>query len=75
MMTIGEALDAMKVGARVARQGWNGRGMYLRLVRPKDPLYGPFVEMWTAQGQFVPWLCSQTDLLAEDWVRVEVSDG
>lgn len=27
----------------------------------------PYVMMCTAQGDFVPWLCSQTDLLAEDW--------
>ena len=29
--------------------------------------YLPHVDMWTAQGQLVPWLCSQTDLLATDW--------
>lgn len=27
----------------------------------------PYVMMRTAGGEFVPWLCSQTDLLAEDW--------
>ncbi len=27
----------------------------------------PYVMMCTATGDFVPWLCSQTDLLAEDW--------
>ena len=27
----------------------------------------PYVMMFTADGSFVPWLCSQTDLLAEDW--------
>lgn len=27
----------------------------------------PYVYMFTAQGEFVPWLCSQTDLLANDW--------
>lgn len=27
----------------------------------------PYVMMRTADGAFVPWLCSQTDLLAEDW--------
>ncbi len=29
--------------------------------------YLPHVDMWTAQGELVPWLCSQTDLLAYDW--------
>lgn len=29
--------------------------------------YQPHVDMKTAQGACVPWLCSQSDLLAEDW--------
>jgi hypothetical protein len=28
---------------------------------------GPFVAMRAADGMLVPWLCSQTDLLATDW--------
>jgi hypothetical protein len=32
--------------------------------------YLPHVDMWTAQGDLVPWLCSQTDLLAVDWETV-----
>jgi hypothetical protein len=31
----------------------------------------PYIMMRTAQGDFVPWLCSQTDLLAEDWEAAE----
>jgi len=27
----------------------------------------PYIMMRTAAGEFVPWLCSQTDLLAADW--------
>lgn len=27
----------------------------------------PYIMMYTAQGDFVPWLASQTDLLATDW--------
>ena len=29
--------------------------------------YHPHVDMKTATGGIVPWLCSQTDLLATDW--------
>ena len=29
--------------------------------------YHGHVDMRTATGQIVPWLCSQTDMLAEDW--------
>lgn len=33
--------------------------------------YLPHVDMKTADGKLVPWLCSQTDLLAVDWQVVE----
>jgi hypothetical protein len=32
--------------------------------------YCPHVDMRTADGKIVPWLCSQTDLLAEDWIVI-----
>lgn len=32
---------------------------------------GPFLCMRAADGTFVPWLASQTDLLADDWSTVE----
>lgn len=31
-LTFGEAIEAMKLGKRVARKGWNGKGMYIWLV-------------------------------------------
>ncbi len=34
--------------------------------------YHAHVDMKTATGDVVPWLCSQTDLLADDW---ELADG
>ena len=33
--------------------------------------YHAHVDMKTADGQIVPWLCSQTDMLAEDWAVIE----
>jgi hypothetical protein len=33
--------------------------------------YHSHVDMKTADNQIVPWLCSQTDLLANDWGVVE----
>lgn len=30
--------------------------------------YGGYIAMKTAQGNVVPWLASQTDVLAEDWI-------
>lgn len=32
--------------------------------------YHGHVDMKTADGQIVPWLCSQTDLLATDWQEI-----
>lgn len=32
--------------------------------------FGPYLMMKTADGTFVPWLASQTDLLADDWETV-----
>jgi hypothetical protein len=31
-LTFGEAVEAMKIGAKVARSGWNGKGMFLYMV-------------------------------------------
>lgn len=74
MMDIGQAVLTMRLGGRVRRVGWNGKGMYLELQRPdaNSKMTLPYVYMYTAQGDLVPWLCSQTDLLAEDW---EIVDG
>jgi hypothetical protein len=82
------ALAELKKGAKIARQGWNGKDMYL-VLKPGYPSgvpaneatakahgialytmikYSPYIEMMTATGEIVPWLASQTDLLAEDWI-------
>lgn len=80
-MTFGEALEALKAGKKVARTGWNGKGMYLYLADGKlltqeigDGSY-PFTDsivMKTADNRYcIGWLASQTDMLAEDWRIVE----
>ena len=83
-MTFGQAIEAMKQGKKVARKGWNGKGMYLLIghavnfqssVTNTDaemalPVCDSIV-MRTAQGNFVVgWLASQTDMLSEDWVII-----
>ena len=71
-MNIGEAIATMRAGSKVSRAGWNGKGMWLALQVPDEhsKMSLPYVYMSTAQGDLVPWLCSQTDLLADDWDRV-----
>lgn len=83
-MDFGLALAAAKSGKKIARAGWNGKGMFVFLVPGstfkvnRAPLLGIYPEgteiqyhahldMKTADGQIVPWLASQTDILAEDW--------
>lgn len=69
---IGWAIKQMHNGSRVARAGWNGKGMWLALQVPdaNSKMSLPYVYMSTAQGDLVPWLASQTDLLATDWTEV-----
>jgi hypothetical protein len=59
-------------GAKVAREGWNGKGMHIQLQRPDEhsKMTLPYIYMKTVDGHLVPWLASQTDLLAEDWMVV-----
>lgn len=82
-MTFGIAIEALKKGKKVARRGWNGKGMYLF----KSPKIGcqiysrftgkdindmqEFIIMKTVDDTLVPWLASQTDMLAEDWIIIE----
>lgn len=69
---IGQAVKEMRDGKRVCRTGWNGKGMWLELQTPdaNDKMTLPYVFMRTVQANLVPWLCSQTDLLATDWELV-----
>ena len=84
-MGIGNAVSVMMAGERVAREGWNGKGMFLYYVPANSyPAqtdvakatfgemvpYRAYVAMKTAQGDVVPWVCSQSDLLETDWVVV-----
>lgn len=83
-LTFSQALELIKEGKKVQREGWNGKGMFVFLVASstfkvnRPPLLGIYeegteinyhahIDMKTADGQIVPWLASQTDVLAEDW--------
>ncbi len=67
-MDFSEALQALKQGSRAARTGWNGKGMWIEVSTNPTPMTLPYLFMKTADGQFVPWLASQTDILADDWM-------
>lgn len=71
-MNFGQALEALKDGNKVAREGWNGKGMWINLQVPDahSKMTLPYIYMKTACENQVPWLASQTDILADDWVVV-----
>jgi hypothetical protein len=68
-MDFSQALIELKLGNRISRSGWNGKGMWLALQVPDvmSKMTLPYIYMSTAQGDLVPWLASQTDILAMDW--------
>ncbi len=78
-MTFGLALEALKKGLKVQRAGWNGKGLWLELQRPDahSKMTLPYVflnypaDAQNTPGARVPWLASQTDVLAEDWAIVD----
>lgn len=71
-MDFGAALHACKDGARIARSGWNGSGMWVTLQVPDEhsKMRRPYLYMSPVGGELVPWVASQSDLLAEDWAVV-----
>lgn len=68
-MDFGQALAAVKSGKKITRAGWNGPAQYVEMQRPDahSKMTLPYLFIRTVQGDLVPWLASQTDLLADDW--------
>lgn len=82
-MNFSQALEFAKQGHRISREGWNGKGMFVFLVNGDSikvaihEAYGDptkdgydvrdFLMMFTAQSDLVPWVASQSDILADDW--------
>ena len=89
-LSFSEALRRLRRGNRIARSGWNGKGMFVvyqkgypegieinentqeALGLPSGTLcrFRPYLLMKTAQDDYVPWVASQSDILAEDWELV-----
>ena len=77
-MDFGNALHLLKDGRKVQRAGWNGVGLWLELQTPDEhsKMTLPYIYInypvgaKNTPGARVPWLASQTDMLAEDWAEV-----
>lgn len=74
-MKFGAALEILKHKGKVHREGWNGKGLWLELQVPDEhsKMTLPYIyinypeDAKNTPGARVPWLASQTDILAEDW--------
>lgn len=77
----GGAIAALRDGKKVARSGWNGKGIFIELQRPDEhsKMTHPYIFIDTtglqtdnphAPKSRVPWLASQTDMLSEDWTVI-----
>jgi uncharacterized protein DUF2829 len=71
-MDFGMALAALKAGNKISREGWNGKEMWCRLQVPDEnsKMRRPYIYMKPVDGDLVPWVASQSDLLAEDWFLI-----
>ena len=72
------ALKNAKSGRKIARSGWNGKNMWVRLLTD-DEVAGSVLSQKCLvieypkghpaypNGSCIPWLVSASDVLAEDW--------
>lgn len=86
-MNFSKALELLKQGKKVARNGWNGKGQFVYFVAggnypaQMDAIkgvfendlvpYRPYMALKTAQGDVATWVPSVSDILAEDWIVIE----
>lgn len=80
----GQAIEELKAGRKVWREGWNGKGIFIEMQNPDEnskmtsqylfiDTTGLKTDNEAATKSRVPWLASQTDMLAEDWCSDRVS--
>ena len=80
-MTFEECLYNLKAGKKMTRQGWASPSTMYLFLTPAGAVQVPnkygdgyhvqaIVWIKTRDDAIVPWLCSQTDLLADDWMMV-----
>lgn len=83
-LNFGQAIEAAKEGKKIAREGWNGSGMFAYIVSAnsypaqtgvaksywgdKPVPYRAYWALKTAQEDVAMWSPSGSDSLAEDWI-------
>lgn len=87
-MDFGNAIQLMKEGKRVQREGWNGKNQYIELAtnisykNTKNEIINvehcaignKAIAFLGTSGVQLGWLASQADMLANDWKIVEESE-
>lgn len=84
-MDFGQAIQRLKAGMRVQREGWNGKGQYIELATnisykntkaeiinaAHKAIGNKAIAFVGTSGVQLGWLASQADMLAEDWKIVD----
>lgn len=85
LFDFGKAIQYLKEGKRLQRQGWNGKKQYIELATnisyknandeiinaEHDAIGNKAIAFVGTSGIQLGWLASQADMLAEDWKIVE----
>lgn len=84
-MSFGLAIESAKMGKKIQRSGWNGKGQYVELATSisyknasgdvvnvnHDAIGNHALAFVGTSGVQLGWLASQADMLADDWRIVE----
>lgn len=84
-MDFGRAIQLLKEGRKVQREGWNGKNQYIELAMcisytnadgiivnvEHDAIGNCAIAFVGTSGVQLGWLASQADMLANDWRIVE----
>ncbi len=74
LLNFGNVIQGLKADStlRYARKGWNATNQFISIQRPDEnsKMRKPYLYIKPVDGELVPWLASQTDMLADDWYLV-----
>lgn len=80
-MSFGKAIELLKEGKKLQREGWNGKGQYIELATNisyinsnkeainvnHEAIGNKAIAFVGTSGVQLGWLASQSDMLADDW--------
>lgn len=83
-MDFGKAIQLLKEGKKVQREGWNGKNQYIELASNisyvnaqgnlinvnHDAIGNKAIAFVGTSGIQLGWLASQADMLADDWKEI-----